>query len=854
MIASGHLLLVGALIATFGAFAAGLAAARPVLAGGTDTEELLARRARWLKVAERSLIAALICTAASTVVLLKLLAESSFEVAYVWGHTSSTLALPYKLTALWAGQEGSLLFWALVLLGFSAILIKTQRDRHRDLMPVAICVIAITTAVFLYLTVAVASPFQTIWEKFPEAPAGIVPREGAGMNPMLQNPGMIIHPPLLYLGYVGFTLPFAFAIAALVSGHLGPDWMRSTRRWSLVSWLFLGLGIIAGAKWAYVELGWGGYWAWDPVENVSLIPWLTATAYIHSVMIEERRGMFRVWNLALIMLTFLFCIFGTFLTRSGLLSSVHSFAASDVGKYFSGFLALAGAATVALIAMRWKELKAEHRIESFFSREAAFLFNNVILVSMAFAVLWGTVYPIISEWTTGEKATVAAPYFNTVMLPLGIALFLITALGPVLGWRQANPGSLKRHLGIPAILSLIFGIVLFAFGVRPLSAVIGFALSFLVIAVSVVDLGIAARVRKATTGEGLAWSYWVLMRRNGRRYGGYVVHVGMAFLFVGVLGSFYNLEEPIALRIGEEATVMGQLVRLDAVDSISDEHREGVRATVTVTDPASGDAFTLNPEISLFNTSAEGPQQASEVAIKSRVDGDFFVVLNSIDESGRASLNVRWNALVGWVWFGSLMVFAGSIFALIPAARLQTATAPAAARSLSPVVVGTVAAIIIAALIGILAGRAGAEGVTAPMTPEQESQFNEVRHALSCLCGCNMTVGSCTHEHCSGCEAMESRVIALMEIGQSPSQILATLESEQGKQVLAVPPQRGVDLWIAWVFPFAAVVAAGIGGALLLNHWRKPAMVPVLADSSAAPAPVDPEVQASIARALESYR
>jgi cytochrome c-type biogenesis protein CcmF len=854
MIASGHLLLVGALIAAIGAFAAGLAAARPVLAGGAGQDELESRRARWLKVAERSLIASLICTAASTVILLKLLAASAFEVAYVWSHTSSTLALPYKLTALWAGQEGSLLFWALVLLGFSAILIRTQKNRHRELMPVAICVIAITTVLFLFLTVAVASPYTTIWEKFPEAPAGIVPREGAGMNPMLQNPGMIIHPPLLYLGYVGFTLPFAFAIAALVSGHLGPDWMRSTRRWSLASWLFLGLGIIAGAKWAYVELGWGGYWAWDPVENVSLIPWLTATAYIHSVMIEERRGMFRVWNLALIMLTFLFCIFGTFLTRSGLLNSVHSFAASDVGQYFSGFLALAGAAMFALIGMRWKELRAEHRIESFFSREAAFLFNNVIFVSMAFAVLWGTVYPIVSEWTTGEKATVAAPYFNKVMLPLGIALLLITALGPVLGWRQANPGSLKRHLGIPAAASFLLGIALFLVGVRPISAVVGFALSFLVIAVSVFDLGIAARVRAATTGEGLGWSSWVLMRRNGRRYGGYVVHVGMALIFIGVLGSFYNLEEPVSLRIGEEATVMGQLIRLDAIEPISDEHRDGVRAAVTVTDPASRAAFTLNPEISLFNTSAEGPQQSSEVAIRARADGDFYVILNSVDETGRASLNIRWNALVGWVWFGSLMVFAGSIFALLPAPRLQTAEAPAMARSLSPVVVGTVAVLVLAALLGILAGRAGAEVASSAMTPAMESQFNEVRHALSCLCSCNMTVGSCTHEHCSGCEALESRVIALLEVGQSPSQILATLESEQGKQVLAVPPQRGVDLWIAWVLPFAAAGIAAVGSAFLLNRWRRPLARSEAAAAETVPSAIDPEVQASIARALESYR
>ncbi|RMH56237.1 MAG: heme lyase CcmF/NrfE family subunit [Candidatus Hydrogenedentota bacterium] len=617
-----------------------------------------------LTVSRRAFLAGFTLTTISTGTLLVLLGTHSFQNAYVWAHTSTTLPPFYSLSALWAGQEGSLLLWVWILLGYGALLLVRYRESPR-MLPWILIALASTALFFLWLTLHAAPVFETLWEKFPEAPVGMVPEEGAGLNPLLQNPGMVVHPPLLYLGYVGFVIPFAFAIAVLGTGRTDAFWLRSTRRWSMTAWLFLTLGILAGARWAYVELGWGGYWGWDPVENASFIPWLTATAYIHSVMIEERRGMFRIWNMFLIIFTYILCLFGTFLTRSGLVSSVHSFANSPIGTYFAVFLGVGGFLVFGWLYMCRDRLRSVHRIESFLSREAAFLFNNVIILSMAFAVLWGTIYPMISEFLTGERASVGPPYFNKVLFPLAMLLLLLTAVGPIIAWRRAEPEALKRNLARPLLWTVAFCLGLLVSGVRNIAVLAGFFASGFVLFANLDDYFSATAVRHRNRGEHYLKSAWNLLRKNGRRYGGYLVHVGIALLIGGVMGAYYNREREVDLLPGDTAILEPYSVKLERVEEINEANRSGYRAVLAVSENGRI-VETATPEISFFRGTGIERQRTSEVDILPRLSGDLYLVLAGVDEQGRAGLQLRWNALVGWVWVGGGLMFLGSLFALAP--------------------------------------------------------------------------------------------------------------------------------------------------------------------------------------------
>src|SRR5215210_539444 len=490
----------------------------------------------------RSVYAISGCLLVASVALWKGLVSHDFNIEYVASYTSRNLPPYYIFSAFWAGQKGSLLFWAVVLSAFaSAAQLLTPR-RYAHLMPY---VAGVTTAVvvfFVSVMLFAADPFERL---------GFVPADGRGLNPQLQNVGMVIHPPMLYLGYISITIPFAFAVAALLSRRLDTGWIHAIRKWTLVSWLFLSIGITLGMWWAYVELGWGGYWAWDPVENASFLPWLTMTAFLHSVMIQEKRGMLKRWNLGLIVGTFLLSIFGTFITRSGVIASVHSFTQSNVGYFFLAFLVVAAVLSFTLLYTRWALLEADVQLESMLSREAAFLFNNLLLVGIAFSVLWGTLFPILSEAVRGTKITVGPPFFNRVNIPLGLLLFALTGIGPLIAWRKASPANLRRQFIAPVTLGLVTSGVLLALGIRDLYAVIALALAGFVAGTIIQEFYRGVRARRRMHGESAPLAFARLIGRNRRRYGGYIVHVGVLIYFVAFAGMAFKRQQEATLKPGE---------------------------------------------------------------------------------------------------------------------------------------------------------------------------------------------------------------------------------------------------------------------------------------------------------------
>src|SRR5687768_5953859 len=505
------------------------------------------RRADLIESGERAVYATLAMVVLASIGLWTALLTHDFSIKYVASFTSSNLPVVYTIAAFWGGQSGSLLFWALILAIFSAITLWSNRASNRELMPYVSGTLALVLVFFLATICLGTNPFERLdW----------IPPDGRGLNPQLQNPGMAIHPPNLYFGYISTTIPFAFAIAALLSRRLDAEWLAAVRRWSLVSWFFLTVGIVLGMWWAYVELGWGGYWAWDPVENASVLPWLTTTAFLHSIMVQEKRGMLRKWNIVLVSSSFLLAILGTFITRSGVIESVHSFAQSPIGDWFAGFLILAIAVTIYLIVTRLPDLRATASLESMVSREAAFLYNNLILVGIAFSVLWGTLFPILSEWVRGTKITVGPPFFNSVNIPLGLLLLALTGIGPLIAWRRASIASLRRQFVAPVTTGLLLGAALFALGMRDVYALISYTLAGFVAGTIVQEFVKGVGARRRMHGEGPAMALVRLVARNRRRYGGYVVHAGIVLLFAAFAGLAFKQDHDVSLSAGEsfEAT------------------------------------------------------------------------------------------------------------------------------------------------------------------------------------------------------------------------------------------------------------------------------------------------------------
>jgi cytochrome c-type biogenesis protein CcmF len=616
-------------------------------------------RRRLAESAQNALIASFAATVVASAVLLAALARHDFSFQYVADHTSRELPLGYTLTAFWGGQEGSLLLWLLVLCGYSVAAVLTARRVGREVLAWVVPTLGLVGTFFALLLVFVASPFAT------QAAAA----DGAGLNPSLQNPYMAIHPPMLYLGYVGLTVPFAFAMGALLARRTDERWIVATRRWTLAAWAFLGIGQLLGAHWAYVEIGWGGYYAWDPVENAALMPWLAATAFLHSVMIQEKRGMLKVWNVLLVVLAFCLSLFGTFLTRSGIIQSIHSFTRSSIGPWFLGFICLITAGSLALVFLRLPLLRTKTRLESLVSREATFLYNNLLLVALSLTILWGVVYPLLSEAVTGEAASVNKPYYNFFLHSFGLPLLLLMGIGPLVAWRRASLRALGRTFLWPLAAAVTAGGVLLALGAGSSRVgVIAYTFSVFVLASIVLEFARGTSARKALGSDSWTGAFASLVARNRRRYGGYVVHASVVLLAIGITGSsVYETVREARLRPGESMTVAGSRLLFRGFETRRAANHRAIRANVDV---YRGDKYLGRLRPGKNQYFAED-QVSNEVAIRHDplTGGDLFTIADQVNSDGSIDLKVLDKPLVNLIWLAGFVFLGGALIALWPDAR-----------------------------------------------------------------------------------------------------------------------------------------------------------------------------------------
>ena len=664
----GSFALLLALALSAYSFLAGLLA---LLRPGTGSERLG-------ETARRAGIAAFAVVLLAAVVLVIAAFQDDFSIAYIFHHSNRDLPAPYKFATLWSGQEGSLLFWSLLLSAYGLVL----RLRHKTdsrLFAHASVIIAAVQVFFLLLLNFAAHPFAIM--------QGSLPEDGNGLNPLLQYPEMVIHPPMLYLGYVGFTVPFAFALGALIMRYPGEKWIHITRRWTMVTWGLLTCGIFLGAHWAYSVLGWGGYWGWDPVENASFLPWLTGTAFLHSVMMQEKRGMLKVWNMWLIFATFMLSIFGTFLTRSGVVSSVHAFAQSSIGTWFVVFLSIILVVCGVFYVMNHEHLRSEHRLESLVSRESSFLFNNLLFVVACFAVLWGTLFPILSDWVQGHKITVGPPFFNRVMIPVALLVLLLTAVGPLLCWGKTSVDSLKRNFLWPTVGALAIAAFLIAtpvswgspFGMRPwhdisyLYSLMAITLSALVAFTVISEFIRGGHVISRHTGQNLFASMVHLAHRNTRRYGGYIVHFGVIVIIIGFAGAAFNQDKEKEMGFGDKMAIGPYTL---VCRSYTQEDKPNYGSEWAIIDVFKGgrQIDTLYPERRFFKASQ---QMNTRPTIHSTLNEDLYLVYEGQNEdTGRPIVKAHLNPLVMWIWMGVWIMIAGTVIALIPNAAAVRVPAP----------------------------------------------------------------------------------------------------------------------------------------------------------------------------------
>lgn len=581
--------------------------------------------------------------------------QNDFTLEYVASNSSRAQPLFYKVTALWGGQEGSLLFWTWILALYSLGIVLRKWRQNRELMPYVIAILMGIAAFFLALITVVVNPFARL---------GFMPVDGNGLNPLLRHPGMTFHPPTLYLGFVGMSVPFAFAMAALITRRTNDAWIRTTRRWTLAGWGFLSIGLLLGGWWAYETLGWGGYWAWDPVENSALMPWLAGTAFLHSVMIQEKRGMLKVWNMVLVILTFNLTILGTFLTRSGVISSVHSFTQSSLGPFFLGFIGLLFIGSAALVYDRLDALRSENELDSLLSREAGFLINNLIFMGALFAVFWGTVFPMISEIVTGDKVTVGPPYFNKVVIPMFWGLLLLMGVGPLLAWRRSSPKKLGSYMLWPFVATLAFVAGMWVLGVRKPAALVGFSTCAFVGIITLLEYVQGVRARRRTAGDAWFEALPTLVARNRRRYGGYLVHIGVILLSVGVIGSsVYKVEVRKSVRQGESFTAGDFTFTFNGLTQERNADRDTLIAQMTVS--KDGEVVgTLDPRRHFYIASQ---QPATIPSIRSSMSEDVYVSFSAYDpETGLGTFQAFINPLIVWVWIGGIVFIAGTLVAAWP--------------------------------------------------------------------------------------------------------------------------------------------------------------------------------------------
>ena len=630
---------------------------------------------RWVEAARRGLLLVFPLITLGVITLAFLLVTGHYELQYVYSVTSNDMPFYLKLTALWGGQAGSLVLWSWLMAAFASAVTLRKWERDRELLPWVIVVTSITLAFFLSLSIFYENPFDRWWQTTSGefigrmfAPLGalpLTPADGQGLNPLLRHPGMIIHPPMLYLGFVAFVIPYAFAIAALITGRSDDRWIRLTRRWTLVAWLFLSLGLVLGMRWAYDVLGWGGYWAWDPVEIAALMPWLTGTAFLHSVMIQEKRGMFKQWNMLLIILTYALVIFGTFLTRSGVLSSVHAFSQSAIGPMFFVFIGVTFVVSVALLIFRWKDLHAEVEMHSLFSREALFLLNNLLFMGILIVCFWGVIFPLISELVTGQKVTVGPPFYLRANGPLFGALLALMGIAPLSAWGKSTYKTLGRALWKPAIPTAIVIILLVISGMHNWIALIGFGLVAFVIFVTLFEFWRGTRSRQIKTKENFLVALWQLGGRNRRRYGGYLIHLSMVVMAIGILGiDLFQTTTQKTLAVGENIQISGYTLRYDSLAQFPYTDGRIVTRAVLSVYRGGKSLGELYPRYDYYPSG----QPMTIAGVRSTLADDLYVVLVNWENvsSSQAPFKVYHNPLVNWLWIGSIMFIFGFLVAAWP--------------------------------------------------------------------------------------------------------------------------------------------------------------------------------------------
>ncbi|GBD92157.1 cytochrome c-type biogenesis protein CcmF [bacterium BMS3Abin04] len=612
------------------------------------------RFGQFLESGRRAMFSSFAALTIAMILLGTALVEKDYNLKYVAEHVSNSLPSFYAFSSLWAGQAGSLLLWAWLLSLFASIVIIQNKKKNLELLPYVIATLSGILIFFLILLEFVTNPFEIL---------GFTITQGNGLNPLLQNPGMIFHPPSLYLGYVGFSIPFAFAIAALITRKLDSDWIRSTRRWTLFAWLFLTIGNILGAKWAYVELGWGGYWGWDPVENASFMPWLVGTAFLHSIMVQEKKDMLKIWNVSLIVITFLLTILGTFITRSGVIASVHSFGESNLGPLFMTFLGTLILWSGYLIFTRRKDLKSRYHLDAILSRETSFLFNNLILIGAAFAILWGTLFPIISEAVRGIKITVGPPFFDTITVPIGIALILLTGICPLISWRKASVDNFLRNFLIPSFVFIVALITFIILGVHDIYPLLSLSLSLFVLSTIFLEFYRGTAARMKYNGENIILGLSNLIMKYRRRYGGYIVHIGMILIFIGITGSTsFKTEKEQLLKKGDTMKINNYKLTFLGTDEYQTSTVQNLTASLRIEKDGK--------YIGIASPSKEyyflQKQTQTEVSITSNLEEDLYLILGGMDSNGAVNIKAQINPLVGWIWWGGYILIGGTLFAMWP--------------------------------------------------------------------------------------------------------------------------------------------------------------------------------------------
>ena len=603
----------------------------------------------------------------SSLILIRELIQSNFSIHYISKYSSTNTPLIYKISGFWAGMEGSLLFWLFILSLYSIIVFIIHNKRQQTLMPWVIIILMCIQLFFLIICCFFEDPFK---------PSEQLVSNSSGLNPLLQHPLMVIHPPLLYLGYIGFSVPFAFAIAALITEKIDTEWIRTTRRWTLFPWGCLSIAIVLGGRWAYLELGWGGYWAWDPVENASLFPWLTGTAYLHSILIQEKKNMLKGWNVILIMLTFTLTIFGTYLTRSGIVSSIHAFAATDLGIWFFSFIVIIVLFNIIILWIKKDILKSQNKLDSVVSRESGFLFNNMLFLTICAAIIWGTLYPLISEIFTGIQITLGPSYFNKVIQPFGVLLVLLTGIGPLLSWRKTSINSIKKNFQIPFLISLILTIIwLVLYDVYSFYPIIFTLLVLFVILVILIEFYKAISARIRINNENFLKAISMIFRKNRTRYGGYIVHLSIMIMIIGFIGKAFDKEANISIKPGETIELENYTINynkywLETPETHSNKRTNHFAKIISLEIMKDLIFFTiLYPEKRFYIDQNNQPH--SEVALKSTLLEDFYVVLGDVDmKTGLATLIIKINPMVSWVWIGSLLLCIGVIICLDPKLKL----------------------------------------------------------------------------------------------------------------------------------------------------------------------------------------